>query len=51
MLRKPHCVWNNTSRQKLSVEAGQEVGQASLWEDGAQQGEVDAREDDVSKRC
>ena len=28
----------NTSRQALSVEAGQEVGQASLWEDGAQQG-------------
>ena len=39
----------NTSRQAMSVQAGQEVGQASLWEDGAQQGEVDARVDDVSK--
>ena len=35
-------------RQTLSVETGQEVGQASLWEDGVQQGEVDARVDDVS---
>ena len=38
----------NISRQSLSVEADQEVGQANLWEDGAQQGEVDARVDDVS---
>ena len=38
----------NISRQALSVEADQEVGQANLWEDGAQQGEVDARVDDVS---
>ena len=28
----------NTSRQALSVEAGQEVGQASRWENGAQAG-------------
>ena len=39
----------NTSRLALSVEAGQEVGQASLWEDRVQQGEVDARVDDLSK--